>query len=203
MNHNSRLAASLANIFSLLALALIVASCAAPQLRATDDGERVFESIPAALAALSPTGTLSPGASTKLVISEKKSPSLKQGRLNNRFEILEVNGRKGQPFIFTTLAVCDCLGFRKWAVFAAPSLVDQTGQVVAHDKPGYAPEMRTIDGVFPEDGRYYLVVVADRKFEGSEMGQIAATGLTGLPIMGIPLTVHPTGDLIVQWIATK
>lgn len=193
----------LTSLLALLLVPLVLAACATPQVRGTDDGDRIFESMPAALSALKPTGELSPGGSARLVITEKKSPLLKQGGLNHRFELLELKGRKDQPFIFTTLAVCDCLGFRKWAVAASVSLLDQNGQSIATDSPGRDPQSRQLTGVFPADARYYLLVVADRTFEGRRMGSVTATGMSGLPIMDIAMTVHATGDVIVQWIAPK
>lgn len=187
----------------VLLLSFLLAACAAPQQRASNDGGRLFESLQAAQLALKPTGEIAVGGAARLMIDEKKSPLLKQGGVNNRFEILELNGSKGQRFTFTTVSVCDCLGFRKWAVFAASSVLDAQGEVIATDSPGRDPQTRQIDGVFPADGRYYLFVVADRTFEGRPMGQVSATGPTGLPLFDIPITVHATGDVIVKWVAQK
>ena len=115
----------------------------------------------------------------------------------NKFEGVGVEGKAGERVAITVISICDCLGFRKWAVYPVAQLLKENGDLVASEKIEN-PKVKNLTGIFPETGRYKILVIADNTNEGKKLGDIAGY-IGGLQVLTIPEKVHPTGLMQVNW----
>jgi ribosomal protein S2 len=75
---------------------------------------------------------------------------------------------------------------------------DSAGGLIANEEKIVDPKVKVLKGVFPSDGIYKVVVVADNTNKGKKIGE-AIGYLAGLPVFAIAETIHPTGLVQVSW----
>lgn len=128
---------------------------------------------------------------------ENISPSVNGEKSPNKFEAIGIDAIKGQPFTVQVSSICDCLGFRKWIVSPVPYLFSQDGELIAQEQI-ISPTLKILKGIFPTDGQYKIIVVADNTHEGKKIGD--ALGNLGVVHFSLPEEVHPTGLIQVNWL---
>lgn len=149
--------------------------------------------------ALKPISAISHGKTIRFNIKKGLSPSIR--RVNDGkdyYEIIELYGNADSNFNFTISSFCDCLGFRKWAVHPVATLYNANGEVIANESLTNNPMIKNINGKFPSDGNYKLIVVADNSKNGVQIGYAQAYA-QGVPIFSLPITIHHEGLVQVQW----
>lgn len=176
-------------------LSLLLASCASVK-RTESATVEVYPDVKAAAVQTKPIVNLKYGDFVNINI-QNISPSVKGLTSANKFEIVGIEGRAGEHFSIMVGSICDCLGFRKWAVYPITHLLKENGDLVASEKIEN-PKLRSLTGVFPETGRYKIVVVADSANEGKKLSDIAAY-IGGVGLFTIPEKAHPTGLVQVNW----
>lgn len=170
--------------------------------RSQFDGDKKYDDISAAVENVKSIGRVVYGDIEKMEIG-KDSPLLKSRDASGRFELVELSGRAGQTYWITVAAKCDCLGFRKWSIIPKSFLIDKEGNVLS--KGVFAsPVVSYVEGRFPRDGEYYLLVVADDSNIGKKVGDIsigvAIPGQPFLPgVFNVAMTAHNTGLVQINW----
>ncbi len=191
-------------------LSMLFSGCASITYHRTDAaaGDTKITEIARAPSAVKPVGILPPAKLTKLVIDGKASPVFVQGDVESRFELLELTGKKDQPFTINIVASCDCFGFSKRAMAPVTYLLDGTGKVVVNEQPEkpvndvYYKMSKTLQGTFPADGVYYVAVVAD--YHGARNVRVGdAVGYVGGAEFKLPIYQYPTGSAMVIWVLPK
>lgn len=133
-------------------------------------------------------------------INKDVSPKInREGRVEY-LEMVQLKGKKDDRFSIVISSLCDCLGFRKWAVLADPFMFSPEGTPINLKKEGTLIT-QNITGTFPQDGTYKLMIIANTKYLDQKMGSIngywdysnSASGFS------LPLTVYPTGVVQVEW----
>ncbi|WHI50453.1 hypothetical protein P3339_18720 [Microbulbifer sp. MLAF003] len=161
----------------------------------------VYTSLDSAASEVPSMLKLSRGDSLQIEISEGLSPRLKRGEHTDYFEVVEVEGAKETEFSLVLHAMCDCLGLRKWAVLSEVYLVSPSGKQVELHRSGL--QSMTVAGEFKEMGPHKFIIIASSKYEGQKMGSIDGYLPLGKPAqvieLSLPLTVHPTGTLKVEY----
>lgn len=158
---------------------------------------------------IKPVGTLTLGKVVKITVDKKMSPVLVQGAVDSRFELVEVDGKKDQPFMINVVASCTCLGFAKKSIAPIAYLLDNSGTIVAQELPNKRPvddqfyKMRKrLKGKFPADGRYYVAVVAD--YHGGRNVRVGdAVGYLGFVPIKKTIYQYPTGDVFLGWVTEQ
>lgn len=186
----------------LLVLSMFFFSGCAGIARTDSAGNEKHPDMRSAKLASKPIGRIEYDSFKSLKISAE-SPYLESESLKGRYEIVSIQGKKGQQFLITTTGICDCLGFRKWSVVPFSYLLDGDGGIVLAGK-STTPMAQTLAGAFPEDGDYYLMIVADSTSAGKRIGVIsgglAVPGRPYVPdIITLPMTSHPTGLVQVHY----
>lgn len=195
----------------VLASSLLFVGCVpVTDLKRTEGfADKKISEISGAPKVMKPVGALVAGKVVKITLDDKLSPVLAQDGVDSRFELLEVTGKKDQPFSMNIVAGCDCLGFAKKSVNPVAYLLDNTGAVVARETPNERPEddtqykmFKTMKGKFPSDGTYFVAVVAD--YHGARDVRVGdAVGYIGVVPIKKAIYQYPTGDVYVSWIAEK
>lgn len=178
-----------------LSLSALLAGCAGIA-RNEDASTQVFREVRAAALSIKAIGAVERGQSNTLKIGSG-SPSLQSQDTAGRFEIVSINGEKQRAFKLSVTGLCDCTGFRKWTVAPLAYLVDGSGNVISRlDSLG--PTVVVLNGTFPYDGVYKLVVVADSTRADAKVGELGVgSGSLILGLIGIPLTAQSTGKVAV------
>lgn len=159
-----------------------------------------YHDISIAVRDTSPILELSKDDFKNINIDKDASPKIFREDRVEYFEIVELIGKENSAFSITVASLCDCLGFRKWAVLADPFMFGPDGSPVDLKKGGTL-EVQTLTGSFPKSGTYKIIIIANTKYLDQKMGNIngywdysnSASGFT------LPLTVHPTGLVQVAW----
>ncbi len=141
-------------------------------------------------------GTISKNSSIRLEIMEDISPKINHEETLDYFEVISVDGVAGEKFSFRSDALCDCLGFRKWSVNPKSYLFDSQGNTIEVSLKD-SPTHTEITGIYPETGKYKLVILAESKYVGKRLGSIPGY-ISGVNAFSLPLTAHPTGKLVVS-----
>lgn len=166
-------------------------------------GKQTFTSVESAAANVQSFGQINFGESKRVKIVEG-SPSIDGSGATGRFEIVSLSGRAGDPYNLTAYSVCDCFGFKKWAVLPHLYLLDGSKKVVSKDAVVVSSRLRSLAGIFPKDDTYYLMIVADAKSEGKKLDDVAiGVALPGkgfVPdLLSVSMTSHPTGVVQIGW----
>jgi len=197
----------------VLSFGLLIAGCAGlpvTDLKRTDSyADKKISEISSAPTVMKPVGTLILDHAFKITLDDKRSPIFTQDGVDSRFELLEVAGKKDQPFTINVVAMCDCLGFAKKAVAPVVYLLNSSGAVVGKETPNERPEkdtlykmFKTLKGSFPADGTYIVAVVAD--YHGARDVRVGdAIGYIGLIPFKVAIYQYPRGDVLVSWVAEK
>lgn len=187
---------------AMLSMLLLLSGCTSMMgnTRSKSTDVDTFHNIADAVKNTSPVLDVKKGDFRNINIDAEASPKIeREGRIEY-FEIAELNGVRNADFSITVASLCDCLGFRKWAVLADSFIFSPDGTPVEVKKDG-TPEVQILTGKFPKDGKYKILVIANTKYLDQKMGTIhgyldytnSASGIT------LPLTVHPTGLIQVAW----
>lgn len=124
------------------------------------------------------------------------------GDREDYFEIVDINTMEAVNFKIEVHAMCDCFGFRKWAVQTELFLFDPDGNEVTFRQTGDIKD-KFIHGAFPNKGIYKLLIIANSDHIGMKMSEVnASINLPGsyVPVaLQIPITVQPTGRVLVHW----
>ena len=160
----------------------------------------VYDDISIATTNVKPLVSLSYGTSQRILIEENVSPKIKLNfeEETDYFEVISIDGKKGQAFNLEVSALCDCLGFRKWGVLPDSFLISPEGQQVGVRNNTSIDQIRHT-GNFPMDGKYKLMVIAKSKYVGQKIGDVKGY-LPNTSTISLPVTVHPTGTVIVWWL---
>ncbi|MDP1635875.1 MAG: hypothetical protein Q8L69_14490 [Gallionellaceae bacterium] len=200
-------------LVSILTAAFILAGCASvpvTDLKRTDaHGDKRISDIASATKVMKPVGSLAYGKVVKITLDNKMSPILTQDAVDSRFELVEVAGKKDQPYTINVVASCDCLGFAKKSVAPVAYLLDAAGVVVAQEVPNERTEddilyrmFKSLKGKFPADGIYYVAVVAD--YHGGRNIRVGdAVGYIGFIPFKKAIYQYPTGDVFLGWQAEQ
>jgi hypothetical protein len=185
-------------LLALVTTSALLSGCAGI-VRSDPASEKVYRDVSSAVLNTRPIGHVDHGSAQNVKIGDQ-SPSLDADSIKGRFEIVTVRGEMGKKFEINSAAVCDCFGFRKYSVVPVSFLADTTGRVVFKAD---GSSSQTLKGVFPADGTYHLVIVADKSKAGFRIGEIKA-GLaypSGFKpdVLTIPMTGHPTGLVRVKY----
>lgn len=192
---------------------LLFAGCAGvpvTDLKRTEGfADKKISAIADAPKVMKPVGVLALGKVVKITLDEKISPVFTQDAVDSRFELVELVGKKDQPFSINVVAECDCLGFAKKAVAPVAYLLDSSGAVVAQETPNERPVddvlykmFKTVKGKFPADGSYYLAVVAD--YHGARSVRVGdAVGYIGFVPIKKAIYQYPTGLVYIGWVAEQ
>lgn len=159
-----------------------------------------YHDISTAVRDISPILEISKGDFKNINIDKDASPKILREDRVEYFEVVELTGQENTAFSIVVASLCDCLGFRKWAVLADPFMFGPDGSPVEIKKDGTL-EVQTLTGTFPKSGTYKILIIANAKYLEQRMGSIhgywdysnSASGFT------LPLTVHPTGLVQVTW----
>lgn len=183
-----------------LSACLILLTGCAGIARSHSAGDKTFTDVRSAKLGTESIGKVEYGEAKNIRVSSD-SPSINSDSLKGRFEVVSVHGEKGQPFSITVAGVCDCLGFRKWSVVPISFLLDASGNTVAVGK--FATTFaQGLNGVFPETGEFYVMLVADSESEGKTVGELR-TGLSlpggYVPGFSMSMDSHPTGIVQVNF----
>lgn len=157
---------------------------------------KVFTTTSEAVAEVTPITSLQRGKGIDIKI-ETNSPSIKGKRVPNKFEVVDIIGKKGDAYTLIVASRCDCLGFRKYSIYPDASLLDQTGAPIG-EVTSSSPKIRVLRGTFPKDGTFKLVVIADNTEEGKKVGEVDVY-FRALSLFKIDETVHPTGRVEVNF----
>ena len=184
---------------------LFLAGCAGI-VRSDFAGNQKYPDIKSAKLSSKSIGQVEYGDSKNIKISSD-SPSIDSGSLKGKYEIVSVHGEKGQSYTMTIAAICDCLGFRKWSVVPFSYVLDNAGNILSTGKFA-TPNVQSLAGVFPENGDYYVMVVADGTSEGKKVGEVggglAVPGKAYVPdSLTLSMTSHPTGIVQVNFHKAK
>jgi hypothetical protein len=160
----------------------------------------IYQDPSVASLAVKPIGEVTYGHFVNFDISEDLSPSLSRlGGGKNLFEVIEVDGKKGQPFHFVVSSICDCIGFSKTAVLPVGIMFDKTGGLIAKSVAEPNPMLSEMKGTFPYTGPFRLLVIADAKHEGEKIGD--ANGfLPGTIPFSVPIKISVDGKVQVEWL---
>jgi hypothetical protein len=181
-------------MLSVAIFSIVLTACAS--VTRTDVAtNKIYPNIKAAVLDTKPLINVTYGEFVNVKI-ENVSPSVSGQKSLNKFEVVGLDGIKNQPFTIGVNSVCDCLGFKKWAVYPVAYLFDDSGAVIAQEKIG-DPMSKILTGVFPADGHYKVLVIADNTNEGKKIGD--AVGYMGAFKFSLAETVHPTGLIQVNW----
>ncbi len=185
--------------FPIIVAVLSLSACASIS-RSEFAGDVRHSDLRTAALSTKPIGHVEYGNGRNIKIG-MNSPLMVGESLKGRFEVVSLQGVRGQPYALTVLAICDCLGFRKWTVVPDAYLLDHEGMMIAQGAI-ISPTHRHITGVFPRDGEYKVLVMADATHEGEKVGSIRAWlpggGLTS-SFLDIPKRSHPTGIVQVSY----
>jgi len=186
--------------FFLVIVAVLSLSACASILRSDFAGDVRHSDLRTAALNVKPIGHIEYGNGRNIKIG-MDSPLIAGETLKGRFEVVSIQGTQGQPYAITVVAICDCLGFRKWTVVPDAYLLDHEGKTVTQGTV-ISPTHRYITGTFPRDGEYKVLVLADANHEGEKVGSISAWlpggGLTS-GFLDIPKRSHPTGIVQVSY----
>lgn len=196
----------------VLSIGLLFAGCGAmpTDMKRTEGfADKKITDISSAPKIMKPVGALVPGKPVKITLDEKLSPVFAQGEVNSRFELLEVAGKKDQPYAIDVVARCSCFGFSKRAVHPVGYLLNESGAVVAQETPNARTEgdafykmVTSLRGSFPADGTYFVAVVAD--YHGERKVRVGdAIGYAAGSEFRLPIYQYPTGDVVVSWLAEQ
>lgn len=178
-----------------IVLTLLLIGCTSVK-RSEPASKQVYSSVKDVALNVNPIVTVPYGKHVVLNI-EDSSPSIQGKRAPNKVEVVAVEGTADKPFAITVTTRCDCLGFRKYSVYPIASLVDQMGESIGTSQD-IGPKTRVLKGVFPANGLYKVVVIADNTKEGEKLSDVNAY-VGGIPIFTIPEVVHPTGKVEVNF----
>lgn len=142
---------------------------------------------------------LEKGDSLQILISEDSSPRIQREGYTDYFEVVDLEGIENQRFYLELHAMCDCLGFRKWAVLSEAFLINPSGELVDLNPTGL--QSRLTSGVFKESGSHKLFIIAASKYKGKKMGVVRGyyDGTNTISEMSVPLIVHPTGTIKLEY----
>ena len=131
-------------------------------------------------------------------ISKKVSPKLKNKNFEDLFEVIELNVVEEKDFQFRVHALCDCLGFRKWAINSKIFILDPAGNKVKTDTEiEDSLQTKLIKGKFQSSGIYKMIVVADSEYTGKKLSDIEGN-IDGVSL-SLPLVSHPEGNIQIKW----
>lgn len=186
-------------VVSSVILVSLLAGCATFK-RTENLSSSLYKSPAEASLAVKPIGKAIYGDFVNFNINEDLSPSLSRpdgGK--NYFEVIEVDGKKDQPFDFVVASICDCLGFSKTTVLPEALLFGQTGTLIAKAVRVPNPVAKEMKGTFPYTGAYRMLVIADAAHEGEKISE-AEGYLPGAIPFGIPMTISVDGKVQVNWL---
>lgn len=186
----------------LFSLCLFLYGCASTE-RPDGLGKQRFTSVESAAANVQPVGQIKFGESKSVKIVEE-SPYFDRAGSSGRFEVISLDGKAGDSYKLTAYSVCDCFGFKKWAVLPHLYLLDGSKKIISKDAVVLSSRFRSLAGVFPKDDTYYLLVVADAESEGRRLDDVsigvALPGQAFVPgVLSVPMTSHPTGVVRIGW----
>lgn len=187
---------------ALFSSCLFLYGCASTE-RPDGLGKQRFTSLESAVANVQPVGQIRFGESKNVKIIEE-SPYFDRAGSSGRFEVISLEGKAGDSYKLTAYSVCDCFGFKKWAVLPRLYLLDGSKKVISKDAIVLSSRSRYLAGVFPKDDAYYLLVVADAESEGRRLEDVsigvALPGQAFVPdLLSVPMTSHPTGVVKIGW----
>lgn len=105
-----------------------------------------------------------------VTFDETNSPSINlDGKIKGLFELMEVEGRANLKFTISVNSHCACIGSKTGPGVSA-YFIDETGKVVISAKRHNAGSV-SFEGIYPEDKKYYLVLIADQVFVDQIVGQ--------------------------------
>lgn len=189
----------LARITALLALAVLLSSCATT--RTKDLSAEIFKDPAKASETVKPLVSVTYKHFVNLRIDDDLSPSLRRpDNGQNYFEVVGLEGKKDQPFHLAIYAICDCLGFSKTAILPDGLLYDTQGHLIARSKRSKKdPRMTELRGTFPKTGPYHLLVIADSTHEDEKIGHVVdySNIVTGLFPPSIEISTE--GKAQVAW----
>lgn len=189
-------------IFTILAFISFVSGCASVATRTDNASDKKYTSVQAAVQETTALTNLIKGK-TKGIQIKSESPYMLSNETSGRFEVVQLQGTKDEPFTIIANAKCDCWGFRKWSVMPIIYVTDNSGNVIVKNAtPGSS--VNVIQGTFPQDGKYSVLIGADEKSEGrvarTEQASIAfANGIYIPNAFTVAIKSHPTGDVDVTW----
>jgi hypothetical protein len=183
-------------ILATALLMLFLTACASVTRTEGASGEK-YDGLALAAMKSKPLAQLEPGRHVNLKLTEL-SPTVSLGRVVGKFEMLGLRGTKDQTFKIHVMALCDCLGFRKWSVSPVVYLLGPRGEVIA--KEGVVdPKTRLLEGAFPADGDYQLLIIADTSALGSRLADVVAYNPNTGSAIVMAETAHATGTVGVRW----
>lgn len=108
--------------------------------------------------------------SNLVTFEENKSPSINlDGKIKGLFELMEVEGKVNQKFTISVNSHCACIGSKTGPGVSA-YFIDETGKIIIPAKRNNAGSV-TIEGTYPENTKYFLVLIADEAFVDQIVGQ--------------------------------
>jgi hypothetical protein len=185
----------LKSVFAGLMVVTAMTGCATAS-RTEAVSAKVFTTTSEAVAELTAITSLQRGKGIDIKI-ESTSPSIKGKRVPNKFEVVDIIGKKGEAYTLIVAPRCDCLGFRKYSIYPDASLLDQAGMPIG-DVVSNSPKIRVLRGTFPQDGTYKLVIIADNTEQGKKLGDVDVY-LGAVSAFKIAETVYPTGRVEVNF----
>jgi hypothetical protein len=114
-----------------------------------------------------------------------KSPSINLNeKIKGFFEFMEIDGKANQKFTISVNSHCACVG-RKTGPGVSGYFIDESGKVIISAKRDNAGSL-SFEGTYPEDKKYYLVLIADQAFVDQIVGYQHgyASGYAGLVNLG-------------------
>lgn len=189
-------------LIALFSSCLFLYGCAS-SVRSEAVGKQRFTSVESAAANVQPVGQVNFGEPKRVKIVEE-SPSIDGLGAIGRFEVVTLSGRAGDSYKLTAYSVCDCFGFKKWAVLPHLYLLDGSKKVISKDAVVLSSRLRSLSGIFPKDETYYLLIVADAESEGKKLDDVsigvALPGKGFVPdLLSVSMTSHPTGVVQIGW----
>ncbi|MDR2837203.1 MAG: hypothetical protein LBV49_01325 [Azonexus sp.] len=186
------------SIITLIFL-ILLSGCATS--RSNYLGGKEVRNMESAVSDIEPLKKIELGKSIKIQISES-SPILITENIRGRFETFELSGTKDKDYHISVAAICDCIGFRKHSIAPAAYLLDKDGAILSSGNTT-GTTFQILLGKFPENGKYYFLVVADNRFDGERVGSLAGPMTIGrLPVpvdFSFPLTGQTTGSAFIHW----
>lgn len=183
-------------LLAALAVGLALGGCASTASRSEASSSQIYTSAKEGAASVKPIVTMQRGQNIHIFI-ESTSPQVDGKRVPNKFEVVGIEGKRGEPYTIVVAPRCDCLGFRKWSVYPVASMLDQNGEPVGTVEQ-VGPKNRVLRGTFPQDGVFKLVLIADNTEEGTKLGNVAGF-IGGVTVFNIAETVHGTGRVEVNF----
>lgn len=187
----------------LLGIVLFLAGCATEYRREVSASDLSFDSVESAVKGVGPIGVLTQEGRINIKVDRRKSPVITLDGVKSGFEIVAVEGKKGQDYHLNVTSICDCLGFRKLILYPVGHLLDAKGATLSTGRVyyigGLGPIEMQLNGRFPADGTYYLMIAANNANPGETVRKNTLLVMPFLIPLPMLLKSYPEGELFISW----